>query len=220
MTLRLVFPSLAVALASPALAGITFGGSVGQMTIGVGFVDSEAPDPYFASDSATTANPPSGSYLTMGGWFPGRGVIRSGLVFSGSPSDRRVFTFENVLELSDFSSTSYDFAASGNEVILTSETEFIVSLRGTLLTSGGGGAGFDVLSDALAPVYFTGADNPIALDVTLGPGTYTFGWGATVGPAGGSAEFRGEMSFIAIPAPGTAALLMLAMGVMTSYRRR
>lgn len=217
---RLLVSTLTVAIASPALAGITFEGSVGQMLIGVGFVDNDASDPFDFTDSALIDNPPVGSYLAMGGWVPGVGTLVSDLKYRERLADRVVFEFENNLNILDFSSSPFEFAAAGNRVTLTSDTLFVVSLRGTLVGTGAAGAAFNVLSDSLAPVIFTPADSPIVFDVVLGPGTYTFGWGAVAAPAGGMSDFAGDISFIAIPAPGTAALLVVAAGMVSARRRR
>jgi hypothetical protein len=85
--------------------------------------------------------------------------------------------------------------------------------------SGGGLAGFNVLGDPVPPVFFAVTGDPVAYDLFLAAGTYSFAWGVLVGPTGGSARFEGEMSFVSVPAPGTAALLVTA-GLLTGRRRR
>lgn len=217
---RLLASSVAVALASPALAGITFGGSVGQMMVGVGFIDADAADPFDSTDSALIDLPPVGSYLLIGGQVPGIGVLASHLVFGEQLTDRLVFQFESVASVAEFGGTPYEAASAGNRVTITVDTEFVVSLRGTLMGSGAGLGAFNVVGDSLAPVYFTPSGDPIAYDRVFGPGTYTFGFGSLVGPAGGASDFMGEVSFIAIPAPGTAALLVVAAGMVSRRRRR
>jgi hypothetical protein len=206
-------------VAAPALAGITFTPSVDLMIIGNGFVDAESPDPISGVDSALIAAPPEGSLLLMGGTVPGVGSFATRLEFDRLDDDRAVFAFDNQLTVSDLSGSGFEFAMSGSRVTITSETPLLVSLRGMLEGSGGGLAGFNVLGDPVPPVFFAVTGDPVAYDLFLAAGTYSFAWGALVGPTGGSARFEGEMSFVSVPAPGTAALLVAA-GLVTGRRRR
>lgn len=218
MPVRPITVAAALALAAPAFAGISFGPSVSRMAIGTGFIDAEAPDPFSAADSAVIDSPPVGSLLIMGGVFPGVGDFFAELSFSDVDDDRVVFSFSNGLNAAPFGGTGFEFAMSGNRLTFSAETEVLITLSGDLLTEGGGVAGLNVLGDAVPPVFFSD-DGLVEYAFRIGPGVHTIGWGALVSPAGGATGFEGTISFVAVPAPGSAALLVAA-GLVTGRGRR
>jgi hypothetical protein len=218
MILRTCTIAAACGLAAPAFAGVSFGPSISRMLIGNGFVDVEAADPWGYTDSALIDSPPVGSTLIMGGIVPGVGDFFAELSFSDEDADRAVFSFSSGVNAVAFGGSGYEFAMSGNRVTFSTETELLVTLRGDLLTEGGGLAGFNVLNGSASPVFFSD-DGIVEHSILLGPGVHTIGWGALVNPLGGATGFEGTVSFVAVPAPGSAALL-IAASLVTGRRRR
>lgn len=206
-------------LASPALAGITFSTSIERMAIGVGYVDVGEPDPIASVDSAFIDQPPEGSFLLMGGTVPGVDAFAASLTLTGTPAGRADFSFANTVSAVDFGSTVFEYTISGSRVTITSDSEVLVSLTGTLEGSGAAVAAINVLGGVLPPHFFTVTGDPVSYALLLPAGTHTIGWGAIVGPSGGTAGFEGTVSFIAVPAPGTA-LLVVAAGALVATRRR
>lgn len=207
-------------LASPALAGITFSTSIERMAIGVGYVNVGATDPFTSVDSAFIDQPPEGSFLLMGGTVPGVNAFAASLTLTGTPAGRADFSFANTAFAVDFSSTAFEYATSGSRVTITSDTDVLVSLNGTLDGSGAGTAVVNLLGGVVPPHFFAVTGTPISYAILLPAGTHSIGWGAVVLPSGGAAEFEGTMSFIAVPAPATAVLLVAAGGLVATRRRR
>ena len=211
--------STALALASPALAGLVTGTTdIQAMYAGFGFADAEAPDPFGFVDVATIADPVVGSLVLLGGSIPGTGSFSSRLEYAFDEGED-VFNFTAGLLAAPFTGTPFEYAVAGSRLDVTTETFLRISLRGLLSGSGAGRGYLNLFGDGSPVTLIAPSADEIAIDLIVGPGAYIILWGSIVGPLGGSAEFEGTLTLTSVPAPGSAALLVAA-GLLTGIRRR
>jgi len=204
---------------APASAGI-LAGSTDVMLVGAGYIDEQDPSWENLADFATIADPPVGSFISVASGIPAVETFLSYLRFDGLSGNTAVFVFENTAQAAPFAAGSpYEAAFAGNRLTITSSFGFVITLQGTLLGTGAGRGGFNVLGGGEAPVIFDPAAGTVLYSRTIGAGTQTIGWSALVGPLGGTADFTGTMTVTFIPAPAAVSLLAIS-GLVGGGRRR
>lgn len=215
------FPILAASflIAAPASAGFLVG-NTDAMIVGAGYIDLEDPSWENLADAALIENPPVGSFISVASGIPGVETFLSYLRFDGLSGNTAVFVFENIAQAAPFSPGSpYEAAFAGNRLTITSSIDFVITLQGTLLGTGAGRGGFNLIGSGESPVIFDPAAGPVLYSRTISAGTRTFGWSALVGPLGGTADFVGTMTVTFIPAPAAVSLLAIT-GFVGGRRRR
>lgn len=216
------FASMAVAGSSQ--AGLDGSGlSFTDIAVGGGYVDLDSMDP-FGSDYADfiDLNDPSpGSFLEVSATDPGFGAMNSGISFGSFSNGLALFSFWSEIEALPFGSIpDVDAAFAGGGISFTTEVPVIVFLIGSVQASASGRGFFgNYFDDGVEDWLFDANDNPAYLEIELGPGSYTFGFGSVTPPIGGYASFEGTIAIEVVPSPGVMALLGLA-GLAARRRRR
>lgn len=217
-----VVPALALVAAGlpsmVAAAGVTGGThTIEFMQIASGFVDLENPSSSTFTDFTTIHDPPVGSYLDIEGLIPGSRSFLGELDFTSCDGLVSRFDFRFGAQSGPFTATGLEFFFAGGRIDVTSSVDFSVNFAG-LVGGSGGGIAFLYDYDDEAPHLFFPAAEPIDFTINLSAGTHRIAWGTLVDPTGGDSTADGSLTFTFIPAPGAAALLILA-GVTASRRR-
>lgn len=224
MALTRLAPLAAVAISGTALAGI-FGTPPEfiSMQVGRGYVD--LLDPFGAgSNTATITSPPVGSFLLLGGGIPGVERFLSVLEFTSAETTAAghvaTFSFRNELDVHPFAGSPSEFAFAGNRLAFSTAGAATFTFHGPLGVSGGGAL---FVYDYARPQDILIVDESYAsVEVTLvlGAGSHTIAWGVLSNPDGGTGDWEGTATLVAVPAPGAATVLLAVAGVTVGRRRR
>lgn len=211
--------ALGAALVVPvpsALAGVVMG-DLQRMDTGAGLLDLDHPvsDPF--TDLASIEDPGVGSYLLVEASVPDLSAFSSELEFTSISGPDAVFSFSNGGYLAPWHLGEYEFGFVASRLAFTSSLGVIVTLTGSLETTGTGYGFFDVGGDIQDLVTF--GRSTVSYSTTLGAGLQTIAWGSLIGNAGGFAGFTGTVTLTLVPGPGSLALC-LAAGAVTRRRRR
>lgn len=217
--------SLSAAAATAALAALTGSVHAGivmdsilRMDTGAGLIDIEFPaaDPF--TDLASIDDPAIGSSLLVEASVPDISAFTSGVEFGAASGSEAIFLSTNGGFLAPWHLGEYDFGFVASRLAVGSRFGAVVTLLGTLSTTGSGAGFFDLGGDIRDLALF--AAGPVSYTTTLGPGMREIAWGSIIGNEGGSAVFTGTVTISFIPGPGSMALFAIAGTIGRARRRR
>lgn len=220
MTVRsLAAPAFAAALIvfTPSALGGIVAGEVQRMDAGAGLVDLEHPvaDPF--TDIASINVPTVGSFIIVEASVPDVSAFAAGLEFTSIAGPDAVFSFESGGYLAPGHLGEYDYGFVASRLAFWSSDGVIVTIVGTLATTGEAEGFFDFGGDVRDVVTF--GSSPVSWSTRLGAGVQTIAWGALIANAGGSAQFTGTLTLTLVPGPGSLALFGAAAAVARRRRR-